>query len=253
MSLTRGKHMGTIWCSGYQIWSVCSHISHSEPISGLQNPCQDLHAHTSWLQLLLGHLGPQSPALRAGIQKPDLGGHPQGFLYVLKGAKSFCFIFVNVSHPRACKDTGQCKEWHCTQSFLLWTHSLRGTVWDLKKWFPPLTNLQHCQLSQCTAQFSRHGPSASPLICLAAVPGMQQHPREEELCQLAGIHPKRGTPHVLGACQGCSCAFPSSQDLPSPEASPSPWPVWDHFMHQEMKFVWGLLWVHSLPSMNFVK
>lgn len=34
-------------------------------------------------------------------------------------------------------------------------------------------NLQHCQLSQCATQFSRHSQSASPLICLTAVPGMQ--------------------------------------------------------------------------------
>lgn len=37
----------------------------------------------------------------------------------------------------------------------------------------PLLNLQHCQLLPCTTQFSRCSKSASPLICLTAVPGMQ--------------------------------------------------------------------------------
>lgn len=38
---------------------------------------------------------------------------------------------------------------------------------------------------------------------------------KEEVCQLAGIYPQREAPHVLGGCQCCSRASPSSQDLPS--------------------------------------
>lgn len=43
----------------------------------------------------------------------------------------------------------------------------------LPQCYSSLTNLQHCQLSRSTTQFSRHSQSTSPLICLAAVPGMQ--------------------------------------------------------------------------------
>lgn len=57
------QHMETICCcSGYQICGMCSQISHSEPGSDSQDACRDLHAHTSWLRLLPGQLGPHSPA-----------------------------------------------------------------------------------------------------------------------------------------------------------------------------------------------
>lgn len=120
--------------------------------------------------------GAPQPCLTCWHLKPALLWTLQHFLYP-KPCKD---LFVQVPHLRACKDTGpvpKARQWQ-SQAHSTWStdfHLLLPQVFLL-----PLLNLQHCQLSQLTTQFSRHNQSSSPLICLAAVPGMQAPAAEPE-------------------------------------------------------------------------
>lgn len=83
-------------CMG--ICSVRSQISHSEPVSGLQNACRDLHAFTSWLGSSLASWGPSWHLKTAPVSASIGSSLP------IKLCKD---LFMQVPpHLRACHDTG---------------------------------------------------------------------------------------------------------------------------------------------------
>lgn len=149
---------------------------------------------------------------------------------------------MQVPHLRAYKDTGPVPK-ACRSD------SLRHAVHDFHLLLPqvfllPLLNLQHCQLSQPTTQFSRHNQSSSPLICLAAVPGMQAPAAGPE--GAGGLPACRNLPQKRSVRNHTSLvavsvaallwrACPSSQDLSSQRHLPKPRSMWDYLLHQEIK------------------
>lgn len=164
-------------------------------------------------------------------------------------------LFVQVS-PSEGTQGHRLKGWHCTHSLLLQSHRTslpeRATYTDdfhlsaPSVFLLPLMNLHRCQLSQPTTQFSRHNQSPSPLICLAAVPGMQARAAGPE--GAGGLPACRNLPQKRSARRHMSLvaasvaallqhASPSSQDLSSQRHLPIPRPTWDYLLHQEMKYL----------------
>lgn len=161
-----------------------------------------------------GPSGAPEPCPTCWHPKSALGEHPQGLLYALNCAKMFLCMSPTPRHA------GQCKEGHCTQSFLLWTHSLTCvrsievistscslSVASPSQEFAALATLP--MLNPALQAQPINLTSDLPRSCAWHAGSSSSTTGRRRFASLQESTPgEKQAPHVLGGCQRCSRAPP---------------------------------------------